>query len=49
MDTDVAVHSLARTPEDISSFNAWFKALFDNSEGIEDNILRWVYHCITQQ
>jgi len=41
MDTDVVVHPLARSPEDIASFNAWFKALFDsNSEGIEDNILR---------
>jgi mediator of RNA polymerase II transcription subunit 5 len=48
MDTDAAVHPLARSPEGISSLNAWFKALFDsNSEGIEDNILRWVHHCIT--
>ena len=28
-------------PEDVPSFRAWFKALFDqNSDGIEDTILR---------
>jgi hypothetical protein len=46
---DTEVHPLSRSPDDFASFNAWFKALFDNSEGegIEDNILRRVYYCIS--
>jgi len=39
VDTFSRVHG--RTAEFMSSWNIWFKALFDSSsEGIEDNILR---------
>ena len=40
-DVDVYLRAHGRTPEDMTTFNTWTKALFDtNSEGIEDNILR---------
>jgi len=40
-DVDVYLRAHGRTPEDMTTFNTWTKALFDtSSEGIEDNILR---------
>ena len=41
INTDGILSAQDRPQEEIVSFNAWFKALFDsNSEGIEDTILR---------
>ncbi len=42
LSTDTVAHARSeRSQAEITSFNAWFKALFDSSsEGIEDNILR---------
>ncbi len=40
-DVEVYMRSQGRTPEVMTTFNMWWKALFDSSsEGIEDNILR---------
>lgn len=40
-DVEVYMRSQGRTPEVMTTFNMWSKALFDSSsEGIEDNILR---------
>ena len=41
INTDGVLNPQDRPQEEIVSFAAWFKALFDsNSEGIEDTILR---------
>ncbi|KAF9481359.1 hypothetical protein BDN70DRAFT_876312 [Pholiota conissans] len=41
MNIDVTLNNRNLSQAEIASFNAWYKALFDNSsEGIEDNILR---------
>jgi len=41
INADGVLSAQDRPQEDIVSFNAWFKALFDSSsEGIEDTILR---------